>query len=580
MKKFFSVIFVLLLANFAFPQIQVNDASLTVTSSYGIEYDEPFNSYSSVNPQVGHGNGYDLYAVIVIDLNQLGGQVQSGVTGSITLSVDGNGSDQWTFGYLQDVVLTDSLSLQASTIRGISGGWTTSNELTSTFSSNQISNNKIVIGVLRPWYQSNGEYIEAGSQEPVVYFSGFITATVDRSVTLNVTYNQGSGNIVAYKGSTYNAPPAPAHVNGYEQDQITIGALSPTIPNYTLIYNENQAPLNKSAWYIYDQSYNRQTQTLTPSTNTFPMQYNQNNYTYEAQMKKLYNITFQNSFTGIGNGGTIIVNDTTYNSPTSPFNVVEQNSISGYPDDNYTNNGINYYFDHWSNGSTSASTTFYPGDHTTYTAYYKGIASKSNFNFGFDLLRGQPIKMHWTDNPNPNVSYQVWRTTNYSHGVAQDSTLIATVQKGVQSYTDNEYIFTGLSTDPAIYYDVKEYYSTEGTYSFPSWYTTKGELQPKIASSPNSKKSVESEIKEYSIACYPNPFNPTTTINYQLPKDGVVSIVVFDMLGNEVKTLVNGYRTAGSYNISFNASNLPSGIYFYRIQTNNYFAVKKMMLLK
>ena len=411
---------------------------------------------------------------------------------------------------------------------------------------------------------------------------GYFIPTASASITfyvkdiISVTNNFGSGSISVDNSNVSSG----SQFQKFIGDNISLGAIDQTDgAGYSRIWNTSGT--NNSNWLRTPWGQGSYALGGASSRNyTYTVASNDNGATLTADLKKVCNITFQNSFTGIGNGGTISVNGTQYNSPTSPFNVVEQNSISGYPDDNYTNNGINYYFDHWSNGSTSASTTFYPGDHTTYTAYYKGIASKSNFNFGFDLLRGKPIKMHWTDNPNPNVSYQVWRTTNYSHGVAQDSTLIVTVQKGVQSYTDNEYIFTGLSTDPAIYYDVKEYYSTEGTYSFPSWYTTKGELQPKIASSPDSKKSVESEIKEYSIACYPNPFNPTTTINYQLPKDGVVSIIVFDMLGNEVKTLVNGYRTAGSYNVSFNASNLPSGIYFYRIQTNNYFAVKKMMLLK
>ena len=86
---------------------------------------------------------------------------------------------------------------------------------------------------------------------------------------------------------------------------------------------------------------------------------------------------------------------------------------------------------------------------------------------------------------------------------------------------------------------------------------------------------------------YPNPFNPSTTINYQIPKDGFVSLKVFDIVGNEVKTLVNEYRSAGNYSVNFDASNLSagrqglsSGIYFYQIKTNNYFAVKKMLLLK
>jgi hypothetical protein len=79
---------------------------------------------------------------------------------------------------------------------------------------------------------------------------------------------------------------------------------------------------------------------------------------------------------------------------------------------------------------------------------------------------------------------------------------------------------------------------------------------------------------------YPNPFNPSTVINYQLPKDGLVSLKVYDILGREVRTLVNEIKSPGKYSVSFNASNLASGIYFYRLQANDYTCIKKMILTK
>jgi hypothetical protein len=77
---------------------------------------------------------------------------------------------------------------------------------------------------------------------------------------------------------------------------------------------------------------------------------------------------------------------------------------------------------------------------------------------------------------------------------------------------------------------------------------------------------------------FPNPFNPVTTIKYQLADDGFVSLKVFDVLGSEIKTLVNEFKNAGYYEIEFNASNIPSGVYFYKIQSGNFNAVKKMIL--
>ena len=79
---------------------------------------------------------------------------------------------------------------------------------------------------------------------------------------------------------------------------------------------------------------------------------------------------------------------------------------------------------------------------------------------------------------------------------------------------------------------------------------------------------------------YPNPFNPVTTIKYHLPELSIVSLKVFDILGQEIKTLVNTEQNAGSYEINFNASSLSSGIYFYELRTQNFSSVKKMILLR
>ncbi len=79
---------------------------------------------------------------------------------------------------------------------------------------------------------------------------------------------------------------------------------------------------------------------------------------------------------------------------------------------------------------------------------------------------------------------------------------------------------------------------------------------------------------------YPNPFNPSTKINFSLPKQGYVSLKVYDVLGKEVMTLVNGQMTAGSYAVDFNASDLSSGVYFFRMESGEFSDIKRMMLIK
>jgi len=79
---------------------------------------------------------------------------------------------------------------------------------------------------------------------------------------------------------------------------------------------------------------------------------------------------------------------------------------------------------------------------------------------------------------------------------------------------------------------------------------------------------------------YPNPFNPVTTIEFALPKNTFVELSIFNILGQKVATLVNGLRKAGTYAVQFNAGNLASGWYIYRLQTADKVISRKMMLIK
>ncbi len=86
---------------------------------------------------------------------------------------------------------------------------------------------------------------------------------------------------------------------------------------------------------------------------------------------------------------------------------------------------------------------------------------------------------------------------------------------------------------------------------------------------------------EYSLSQnYPNPFNPTTNIKYSISSKQFVTLKIYDVLGNEVKTLVSENKESGNYTVKFNASNLASGIYFYRLKAGNFSSVKKLILLK
>ena len=87
--------------------------------------------------------------------------------------------------------------------------------------------------------------------------------------------------------------------------------------------------------------------------------------------------------------------------------------------------------------------------------------------------------------------------------------------------------------------------------------------------------------EEYSLdQNFPNPFNPRTKISYGIPEAGLVILKVYDLLGNEIAKLVNENKQAGRYEVEFNADNLASGVYIYRLSVNNFIRTKKMVLMR
>ncbi len=96
----------------------------------------------------------------------------------------------------------------------------------------------------------------------------------------------------------------------------------------------------------------------------------------------------------------------------------------------------------------------------------------------------------------------------------------------------------------------------------------------------NQDKDKKDSESYFDAKNYPNPFNPNTTISYTLKENASVRLTVYDRLGREVKVLVDESQNAGTHTVEFNASNLPSGIYFYRIKANEKTEVRKMILAK
>ena len=185
-------------------------------------------------------------------------------------------------------------------------------------------------------------------------------------------------------------------------------------------------------------------------------------------------------------------------------------------------------------------------------------------------MSGDHPTLLWGAYPDTNYGVGGYRIYRSSGGTPQ---IVATPSNNTFTWTDSTVTIGGRLT--AHYYVValnKNNQESGQSNSLAYNFTPDKRLV-------NNSKTTN--IKFFNLAQnYPNPFNPTTEINYQLPKAGFVSLIIYDILGREVTTLVNEFKTEGSYDITFNASGFRSGIYICRLKVNDYVSSKKMILLK
>ena len=216
----------------------------------------------------------------------------------------------------------------------------------------------------------------------------------------------------------------------------------------------------------------------------------------------------------------------------------------------------------------------------------KVTESSSTIQFQFYSVDGQLQDSYTIDPPNPvqltsfdaqfngtNVNLN-WNTAteikNYGFDIERSVdnsswNKIGFVQGNGSSNVPHNYNFVDkdLTLSRTYYYRLKQI-DNDGTFEYSKVAQTEVTFPGKFVLKQN----------------YPNPFNPETNIQYQIPQSSFVQLKVYNELGMEIKTLVNEYKSSGIYEIKFDASKLPSGIYIYRLIAGSFNTVKKMLLMK
>jgi hypothetical protein len=297
--------------------------------------------------------------------------------------------------------------------------------------------------------------------------------------------------------------------------------------------------------------------------------------TYEAQYYEAAGVTF----TPVGGGGITVDGQTRYTTYTTyaktnppPADQVQATAV------NTTVDRISYNLAYWTNGASSDTTydysiSFYPSAAVTYTAHFSPKPLPPD-NVWAGGTVGDYVHITWTQHPNSSVTYQIWRKVK-ENGVLGSPVLLTELGNATTSYIDYDYLITSGYVDDIAYYDVRSKLVVGGTtyYSDPSYtggvFTTNNQ---RIVAENDQRGHIAAageQAADYHVSIYPNPFNPSTTLSYQLPQDAAVRLEVYDMIGRKVRSLVDESKSAGYYRVVWNGRDetgrdVASGVYLYR----------------
>jgi len=302
--------------------------------------------------------------------------------------------------------------------------------------------------------------------------------------------------------------------------------------------------------------------------------------------------------------------------------------------------GYGYKFAYWKSGSntfTSPEITISFTSDQSLTAYFeqseiddstKVIINEINYNSASDFDTEDWIELYNRNSEDTDLSYWILKdekddnvftfaegTIIKGHGylvVCNNTNKFSSLVTGISNYT-GDFSFglsgsgelvrlfssNGVLVD-SVHYDNNSPWPEEADGKGPTLELIATDLDNDVAANwvaasgihgtPGVKNSTVTAVTETEgefvpqkfelLANYPNPFNPVTNITYRIPEAGRVVLKVYDIIGREVKTLVDEDKTAGQYNVTFNADRYASGVYYYQLRTKSNIATRKMLLLK
>jgi len=206
--------------------------------------------------------------------------------------------------------------------------------------------------------------------------------------------------------------------------------------------------------------------------------------------------------------------------------------------------------------------------HGRVNAFYAVAPPVTPSNFSGTWYNTHP-KISWNSNIEPDLKHYLILKNNVPY--------ITTTNNYYIDFSESQYSIG----NPKVYvsYKVKAVDITDqsSNSSTSLSFAINGGIEKKEA----GEEIISEAIDSYGLfSNYPNPFNPSTQIVYQIPKEGFVNLTIYNTLGQVVQTLVNKKQTVGKYTVEFNANNLPSGVYIFKLQADEFSSTKKMVIAK